>query len=442
MKKTVFILLTFFLFFNLKAQNRYTYPLKISDDSRALTDQNGRHFFWCGEAAWSLIAQLNRAEAAYYLDDRMQKGFTVLLVNLIEHKFATHAPANYYNERPFSGKPFITPNERYFAYADQIIRDADNRGIVILLCPLYLGWKYGDEGWGAEVKMAALPDLYKWGQYVGKRYRDFDNIIWCIGGDADPSIQKQKVLTFVNGLREADSRHLITAHNIPEEFAATPWEGMNWLSINNLYSYSQSLYTLCKKAYEKKPVMPYFLIESAYENEHNSTPRRLRSEIYWPMLCGGMGFLGGNCPIWHFSSDSTFCTWADWKTQLDLPGSMSIYYLQKLFRLNQWYRLQPDFEHKILTDGFNEWGSEDYVTAARTSDGSTLIAYLPSSSEVTINLEEISGSRVQCWWYEPGNGKTTQAGIFPTQGLKKLHPPGEGDWVLVVKDVSKEFVTP
>ncbi|MCX6642129.1 MAG: DUF4038 domain-containing protein [Candidatus Bathyarchaeota archaeon] len=44
--------------------------------------------------------------------------------------------------------------------------------------------------------------------------------------------------------------------------------------------------------------MPYYLCEAAYENEHFSTPQELRSQSYQSVLCGSMGHIFGNCPIW------------------------------------------------------------------------------------------------------------------------------------------------
>jgi len=138
----------------------YIYPLKLSECKRFLTDQKDKPFFWSGDAAWSLIIQLNREEVDYYLDDRKQKGFTVILVNLIDHKFGGNAPADFYNEPPFHDKPFVSPNESYFSHADYVIQAAAQRGILVLLCPLYLGWEYGDEGWGEDVEELGVCVLF------------------------------------------------------------------------------------------------------------------------------------------------------------------------------------------------------------------------------------------------------------------------------------------
>jgi len=420
----------------------YEYPLKVSENKRYLTDQNNKPFFWAGDAAWSLIAQLDRADVEYYLNDRAKKGYTVLLVNLIEHKFADHAPANFYQDKPFTGRPFVAPNDQYFQYADEVIRAARKRGMAVLLCPLYLGWEYGDEGWGQEVKNASAEDLIEWGQYVGERYTAFDNIIWCIGGDADPSLEREKINLFVNALSHSDKNHLFTAHNVPKQFAISPWKDENWLNINNIYSYSTTLYELCRTAYQSSPVIPYFMIESAYENEHNASAQRLRSEIYWPLLSGGMGFVAGNCPIWNFSADSTFCEWSDWKIQLDRIGSENVAILQKLFRSRPWHLLKPDFNNEILVNEDQSWGSEDYATAAYASDSSFLIAYLPVPKPVHADLTKIAGTQVRCWWYDPIKGKSTEIGTFWKCKDMRLMPPTAQDWVLVIENKENNFPAP
>ncbi|MBI5586242.1 MAG: glycoside hydrolase family 140 protein, partial [Deltaproteobacteria bacterium] len=420
----------------------YTYPLKSAANTRYLLDQNNRPFFWSGDTAWSLLAQVSREDAVAYLEDRRQKGFTVLLVNLIEHQFAVNAPRNYYGNAPFTGQAFTTPNEAYFAHADDVIREAANRGLVVLLAPLYLGYQCGSEGWCNEVKAAAAADLRSWGRYVGNRYRSFDNLVWNIGGDTDPTPVKSKVQEMVAGIREFDTRHLFTAHNQPESFGVTPWSGETWLQVNNVYSYSTALYQNGKTAYTRSPVLPFFLMESTYENEHSATQQQLRAQTYWTVLAGGFGFLFGNCPIWHFGSSSSWCGSTNWKGQLNSQGALSMKYAQQLFTSRAWQLLTPDFSHTVLTAGYGTWGSTDYVTAARASDGQTLIAYLPTSRAVTVDLTKIAGTQVQGWWYNPANGSATAIGTYGTTGSRTFTPPAAGDWVLVVDNATLNLPTP
>jgi hypothetical protein len=426
-----------------RERDTYIYPLKSdSSGNRFLNDQNNRPFFWSGEAAWSLIAQLSRQETDLYLDNRKEKGFTVIMVSLIEHKFCTNAPANFYGESPFTGKPFITPNEKYFAHADYVINSAARRNIVVLLAPLYLGYDCKDEGWCGEVKAASLADLSSWGKYLGTRYKSFTNIIWLIGGDTDPSPVKDKVLAMVKGIRNYDTLHLFSAHNQPGSMAITPWPDESWLSVNNVYSYDTLIYKEYKTAYYQTPVMPYYQIESAYENEHNSTPQQLRSQAYWAILSGAMGHTFGNCPLWHFGSYKAWCNLTDWKRGMNNSGSVSMDFLQRLFRSRSWQTLIPDFENRILTSGYGTWSSKDHVACARTSDGNTIIAYLPSKRKVTVDMSNIRGEKAKCWWYDPSKGKAVVIGTFTNSRFRSFTPDSEGDIVLVIDNASLELPAP
>lgn len=70
------------------------FPLKTSENGRFLIDQKGESFLVVGDTAWSLIAQLSDADIDRYLEDRQNRGFNSIIVNLIEHKFSTNPPKN------------------------------------------------------------------------------------------------------------------------------------------------------------------------------------------------------------------------------------------------------------------------------------------------------------------------------------------------------------
>ncbi|MGH8628877.1 MAG: DUF4038 domain-containing protein, partial [Gammaproteobacteria bacterium] len=115
-----------------------SYPIKLSSSGSYLLDQDNRPFFINGDTAWSLIVQLSPTDADTYLSDRAQKGYNLILVNLIEHKFATNAPANLAGQPPFTTPGnFNTPNEAYFDHVDWVIKKAAEKGLVVLLAPLY-----------------------------------------------------------------------------------------------------------------------------------------------------------------------------------------------------------------------------------------------------------------------------------------------------------------
>jgi hypothetical protein len=124
-----------------------TFPLAVKAGRRHLVDATGRPFLIHGDTAWSLIAQLTREDVLLYLDDRRARGFNTILVSLLEHRFATNAPANAYGEPPFlQPEAYNTPNRAYFRHADWVLRRAAERGFLVLLTPSYLGIGGGSEG--------------------------------------------------------------------------------------------------------------------------------------------------------------------------------------------------------------------------------------------------------------------------------------------------------
>ena len=58
-------------------------PLRVSGNQRYLIDRHDVPFLLQGDAAWSLIANVTKEDAATYLKNRHAKGFNAVLVNLI-----------------------------------------------------------------------------------------------------------------------------------------------------------------------------------------------------------------------------------------------------------------------------------------------------------------------------------------------------------------------
>jgi len=410
------------------------YPLKISENKRYFVDQNRVPVLLHGDTAWSLIVELTKPETEQYLENRRQKGFNTVLVNLIEHKFGSNVPRNRDGEPPFTTPgDFSTPNENYFTHVDWILRKAAEKGIQALLAPDYLGYAGSDEGWYEETLANGANKLREYGRYVGRRYKDFDNIIWLMGGDRNPEKAMEAVEGMALGIRETDPRHLFTAHTAPEFSPVDVYPKAVRLDVNATYTY-KLVHDSLLRDYNRKPVTPFFLIESTYEGEHNASPVQIRRQAYWAVLCGGAGHILGNRPIWLFASG--------WQAALEAPGSMSMTHLKALFDSRPWHDLIPDAKHKVVTGGLGEFNGLDYLAAARTSDGGTLIAYLPTGRTVTVDLSTLSGESAKAWWFNPRMGKPEFISESPTQGLKEFSPPSTDDWVLVLDDAGKGYAPP
>jgi hypothetical protein len=131
-----------------------------------------------------------------------------------------------------------------------------------------------------------------------------------------------------------------------------------------------------------------------------------------------------------------------WQSAMDGTGSQDMVHVKSLFSSRAWYDLVPDQEHVVVTRGLGEFRGLDYLAAARSVDGSTVIAYMPTPRSVTVDMSKVSGEAAQGWWFDPRTGKSVPAGEFVTRGCPVLTPPGAGDWVLVLDDAAKHWAEP
>ena len=428
-----------------------------ANKSHLVNTLTNRPVFITGDAAWSLIAQPSDADVDTYLEDRASRGFTAIIVNLIEHQYADHAPADFYGDAPFSGPGFSTPNERYFAHADSVIRRAASKGISVFLFPAYLGYGSGacnksNEGWGTDMESASDAVMTAWGVYVGNRYKSFPNIIYVIGCDADPRTCSPPLVGKLNdvatGIKSVDSIHLMTADNAGQQSALDVWSGYPWLDINLIYNSSNP--SKLNFEYTRPDFLPFFMDEDEYENEHETTPLRLRTRQYWSVLSGAyLGSVFGNNPIWCFgetnpASAVPCVNTKSWKSELSSAGSIGQSWFGKLFRSREHWLLVPDINHTVVTAGYGSGST--LTTTARTKDGQTIIAYIPNGNgtSLTVDLGRIAsaGKGLKCWWFNPRDGSAILIAESANQGRRNFTPPDANDWVLVIDDASANLPAP
>jgi len=131
----------------------------------------------------------------------------------------------------------------------------------------------------------------------------------------------------------------------------------------------------------------------------------------------------------------------------DTPGVIQFSYMKNLFAPRRWYELVPDQAHAVVTDGYGKPASlgtgsittDTYLTAARTSDGALVIAYMPTIRMISVDMSTLSAG-VKARWYDPTIGKfiDVSGSPFPNTGTRVFKPPsknhdGDGDWVLVLE---------
>ncbi len=333
-----------------------------------------------------------------------------------------------------------TPNAAYFAYVDTIIRMAATNGIQILLDPLDTG------GLTQTALDNGVAKCRAYGQYLGNRYKNFPNLIWLNGNDfqgwrtaADDAV----ITAIALGIKDYDTKHLQTVEL--DYLVSSSLDDPNWkpiVGLNLAYTYYPT-YDEVLHAYRQSKTVPVFMGEAHYEFEsvgydvaEYGTPLVLRHQEYWTLLSGGAGQIYGNGYTWPFLNG--------WQANLDSPGVTQLQYVTALFAPRAWYNLVPDTNHTVLTSGYGTYSTgglvsaSDYATAARTTDGTLAMAYLPTVRTVTINMASMNGP-VMAWWYDPANGTyfRINGSLFSNTGAQNFTPPGDnsdgdGDWVLVL----------
>ena len=423
------------------------HPLTVAPGRRHLVDQDGRPFLLVGDAGWSILVGLTREEAVRYLDDRAARGFNAILVNLLEYYFAPDPPRNRYGEPPFlTPGDFSTPNPAYFDHARWVLERAAERNILVLLCTCYLGYrdagwpgpKAWNEGWFGEVLKNGFDGCRAYGRFVGQRFGDLDDLVWVIGGDANPGTALVPICQMAEGIKEADPRHLMTAHCAPEAVPVEQYRGQPWLDFNNTYTY-EIVHAHLYEDYARVPTMPTLLMESAYENEHTASAVQLRRQAYWSILRGGFGHVFGATPIWSFGQG--------WEATLDGPGSRGMTHFAEAFRDVPWWTLQPEAAPgvswdprlqgpRLLLSGHGEARGLDFCSVARAADGTLAMAYMPTARRLRLDGSLLPGRTLRLRWFDPIEGGWRDGGERAGGEPFEVDPPGEQDWLLAIESVT------
>lgn len=428
--------------------------LRVSPNGRYLIHADGTPFFYLGDTAWELFHRLKREEADRYLENRRQKGFTVVQAVALAEFDGLNTP-NAYGDRPLVNNDPAHPNEAYFKHVDYIVGMAEAKGIYIGLLPTW-GDKV-NKMWGVGPVVFNPEKARAFGRYLGERYRNSPNIIWILGGDRPAGGFEKIWQEMAAGLIAGDGgRHLLTYHPMGGHSSSEWFGGAQWLAFNMLQSgharYDLENYRMIALDYARSPVKPCFDGEPRYEDHPvNWKPENgwfddfdVRQAAYWAVFAGAHGHTYGCHDIWQFyapgrtpiSSARTF-----WYDALDLPGAGQMLHLRRLIESRPFLNRIPD---QSVLAGEALQGAH-HVQATRGEDRSYLFAYVPTGNPVAIQTDRLSGGRLRAYWFNPREGTAQLIGEFSKGGARTFTPPSAGrghDWVLVLDDAARRYPAP
>lgn len=433
--------------------------LQVSANKRFLQTADGKPFFWLGDTAWELFHRLTREEADKYLQNRKEKGFTVVQAVVLAEMDGLHDP-NPYGETPLENDDPTKPREAYFLHVDYIIDKAAQLDIYIALLPTW-GDKVFKDRWGMGPEIFNPQNAGVYGKWLGNRYKDRKNIIWVLGGDRNPRNENDLAIwrAMAKGIAEGvggNDKALMTFHPQPtslEQAGSSGWFHQDeWLDFNMFqtgHCRENNVWDRIQVAYNLTPVKPVLDGEALYEDHPvcfnaadlgTSSAFDVRKHAYLDIFAGAFGHTYGCHDIWQMFAphrQPVNGPHLPWYVAIDLPGAKQMKFLRNLMESRPMFDRVPD--QSLINDAR---GNSDRIQATRGKD--YIFVYSSGGMKFTLNPEKISGKEIIARWYNPRNGQIEEAGRYPRK-VKEFTPPSSGygqDWVLIVDDGSKNYPVP
>lgn len=417
--------------------------LKIGNEHRFLTKEDGSPFVWIGETNW-FFAQLPPSTLDRILETRSAQGFTVMSVSCRE---------DLYNGLGGPGS-LRSPNEAWWSYLDRYIQKANENELYVALA---LGW------WGLA-KNNSAEDLYAYGKWVGNRYKDNNAIIWLTLGESGSHKRKDtlshaKLAALVEGIRAGDTgKKLLTIHadyqrgsSITNDgdlcdfnnWQTSQWDAPTALPRDYPTMGQGTVWDVIQQDYDKRYAgypRPTLDLEAKYENNKDfcgSTPFVIRRRAYFTLFAGAFGHTYGAGGIWDGLRAKSGCSESALDA-LNYPGSIQMGHLSKFLHglQNDFLKLRPD-QSIIVSANPDDYGYHLQATVA--NDKSFALVYSASDAPFTLDRSKLSKQAVSAKWFNPRTGRFhPQIDQIPPRPKKVLNfdPPGElgsgKDWVLVV----------
>ncbi len=434
--------------------------LMVAPNGRFLTTDAGRPFFYLSDTAWLLLYRLDRKESELYLKTRAKQGYTVIKVMGLE-EFGELKTPNRYGDLPLLNLDPATPNPKFFDHVDWLLKIMKPLGLYLAFDCTW-GDKVGPKLWGKGPVVFNEENAGAYGKWLGKRYAKTPNIIWLLGGDRPPVVNKEHFKdhdgpedyrniwdAMADGIKEGGaakqlmSYHPMGGSSTGDHLHDEPWLDFNMMQSGHGERNSPNWRTI-ERDYARTPPKPCMDDEACYEDHAvNWKPENgwfddydVRKTAYWAVFAGAHGHTYGSSPIFCFSGApgpalTQFGARRDWKEALQLPGSIQMGYLRQLMLSRPFVSRIPD--QSMIAGDAGE--GTHHVRATRDANGTYAFVYLPVGKEIEVRTEALKGKRLTVSWFDPRHGTTTKLGTIPNTGTVTASPPMPGpgvDWVLVL----------
>lgn len=455
MRKTFFFGCCLLLILCATGQNAWKHGrLQVTPDGHFLQYQDSTPFFWLGDTGWELFHRLKKQEINKYLENRRQKGFSVIQAVILAEFNGLRKP-NRYGEVPLVDLDPTKPNEKYFELVDYTVRLAMQKQLFMALLPTW-----GDKVtkmWGEGPVVFNESNAYTYGKWLGNRYKDYPNIVWMLGGDRPPftdSLDYRPIwAAMAKGISDgAEGKAIFTYHTSGGHSTSEYIHNEPWLSINTMQSghgsgHDVPVWRWIEHDRGLSPTKPTLDAEPNYEDHPvNPWPKwdpangyfrdyDVRKQTYRSVFAGACGVTYGHHSVWQFwSAREEKVNHADrfWTEAIDRPGAFQVGYLRRLIESRSVIDRVPD--QSLLVKGQGEKG--EYIAAFRDAQNKYAMIYLPVGKEVAVDVSFLGADQVAVTWFSPRTGKAQPVKTIIAKSELTLTAPTIGvgnDWVLILE---------
>ncbi|MGZ8525697.1 MAG: glycoside hydrolase family 140 protein, partial [Chitinophagaceae bacterium] len=346
------------------------------------------------------------------------------------------------------------PNEKYFEHVDYIIDKAASYNINIGLLPTW-GDKIFKHRWGTGPEIFTEQNAAIYGRWLANRYKNKANIIWVLGGDRNPRNDADIAIwrSMGNAIKKATAdKAIISFHPQPNKLGSAEWfHHEKWLDFNMFqtgHCRDVEVYNKIEGVYSMSPVKPVMDAEPIYEDHPvcfnvkdlgTSSAYDVRKAAYLDLFAGAFGHTYGCHDIWQMYSTKNEPVNGPhlyWPEAMELPGANQMKHVRKLIESHPVLDRVPD--QSLVKE--NNYTDAERIQATRGND--YMFVYTTAGKSFTVVPGKIKGDKLQAYWFNPRDGKTTATEIIDNKGTKVFTPPSAGygnDWVLVIDDTAKQY---
>ncbi|MBQ2676981.1 MAG: glycoside hydrolase family 140 protein [Clostridia bacterium] len=431
--------------------------LKVSKNKRFLCLKDGSPFFWQADTGWEMFHNFSLEDAREYFEIRKKQEFNVVQAVILAEFDGLDKP-NFYGRRPLlknsEGQydptmPDLDGEYSYFDHVDALIKMAKEYGIYIALLPTW-GDKWNLE-WGIGPEIFNPDNAYTYGKFVGERYKDYDNIVWIMGGDRAVKTEEHSLIlrNMAKGIKDGGATQIMTLHPMGGHSSTEFVNDEDWLDFNMIQSGHGERITksdiMITHDYNTLPIRPALDGEPNYEDHPVAFSHiengffddtDVRRASYYAVFSGSLGITYGHHSVWPMRSKSNpmdFSTLGkpyyhlnNTFDALDRPGANQIKHLKNLMLSRSFFDRVP--YNQVIAQPL-----EGSMRQCATKGEKYILVYCTFGLPCKLDLTEVNSFTAS--WYNVKNGETTAIGHFDGGKVMEFKPLVQGrneDCVLII----------